>query len=123
MCFVWVLLMRPSFHLKLGILELPEFCPEQMLLNHHNTSKSVDFTCRDEAQAKMILLKERADKDLQQHNAEMKELVRILDHDRKLKEFMGIKGQERQEDAELTAWRKDKEQKDAVRKKETQENR
>jgi len=46
---------------------------------------------RDEAQAKMILLKERADKDLQQHNAEMKELVRILDHDRKLKEFMGIK--------------------------------
>ena len=71
----------------------------------------------------MILLKERADKDLQQHNAEMKELVRILDHDRKLKEFMGIKGQERQEDAELTAWRKAKEQKDAELKKETQENR
>lgn len=48
-------------------------------------------SCRDEAQSKMILLKERADKDLQQHNAEMKELVRVLDHDRKLKEFMGIK--------------------------------
>lgn len=78
---------------------------------------------RDEAQAKMILLKERADKDLQQHNAEMKELVRILDHDRKLKEFMGIKGQERQEDDQLKAWRQQKEQKEAATKKEMQEDR
>lgn len=53
----------------------------------------------------MILLKEKADKDLQQHNAEMKELVRVIDHDRKLKEFMGVKGQERQEDPQLVAWR------------------
>ncbi|XP_064642414.1 coiled-coil domain-containing protein 63-like [Lineus longissimus] len=63
------------------------------------------YDARDEAQAKMILLKEKADKDLQQHNAEMKELIRIIEHDRKLKEFMGIKGQERQEDPQLVAWR------------------
>ena len=56
----------------------------------------------------MIILKEKADKDVQQHNTEMKELVRIIDHDRKLKEFMGIKGQERQEDPQLVAWRQKK---------------
>ena len=56
----------------------------------------------------MILLKEKADKDQQQHNAEMKELLRIIDHDRMLREFMGIKGQERQEDPQLVAWRQRK---------------
>ena len=56
----------------------------------------------------MIILKEKSDKDVQQHNTEMKELVRIIDHDRKLKEFMGIKGQERQEDPQLVAWRQKK---------------
>ena len=56
----------------------------------------------------MILLKEKADKDLQQHNAEMKELVRIIDHDRKLREFMNTKGSERQEDPQLVAWRQRK---------------
>ena len=66
------------------------------------------FVSRDEAQTKMIILREKADKDMQQHNAEMKELVRIIDHDRKLKEFMGIKGQERQEDPQLVAWRQKK---------------
>jgi len=66
------------------------------------------LTFRDEAQAKIILLKEKADKDLQQHQAEMKELLRIIDHDRNLREFMGIKGQERQEDPQLVAWRQKK---------------
>ena len=56
----------------------------------------------------MMLLKEKADKDLQLHNAEMKELVRVIDHDRKLKEFMGIKGQERQEEPQLVVWRQKK---------------
>ena len=56
----------------------------------------------------MIILKEKADKDLQQHNAEMKELLRIIDHDRNLRGFMGIKGQERQEDPQLVAWRQRK---------------
>ena len=56
----------------------------------------------------MILLKEKADKDLQQHNAEMKELVRIIDHDRKLRDFMYMKGKEREEDKQLVKWRERK---------------
>ena len=56
----------------------------------------------------MVLLKEKADKDLQQHNAEMKELCRIIDHDRKLREFMNTKGKERQEDPQLVEWRQRK---------------
>ncbi|XP_013397891.1 coiled-coil domain-containing protein 63-like [Lingula anatina] len=80
------------------------------------------YDARDEAQAKMILLKEKADKDMQQHNAEMKELIRIIDHDRKLKEFMGIKGQERQEDPQLVAWRNKKESLENERKKGDQED-
>ena len=66
------------------------------------------YDAREEAQAKMILLKEKADKDLQQHNTEMKELVRIIDHDRKLREFMNMKSKERQEDPQLVAWRQRK---------------
>ena len=69
---------------------------------------------RDDAQQKMIILKEKADKDLQQHNAEMKELLRVIDHDRNLRDFMGIKGQERQEDPQLVAWRQRKGKKDFV---------
>lgn len=40
-------------------------------------------------------MKERAEKDLNQHTAEIKELQRVIDHDRRLKEFMGTKTQER----------------------------
>ncbi len=43
----------------------------------------------------MIALKEKSDKDLAQYNMELKELMRIIDHDRKLKEFMGIKSEDR----------------------------
>ncbi|KAK3594432.1 hypothetical protein CHS0354_000254 [Potamilus streckersoni] len=80
------------------------------------------YDARDDAQQKMIILKEKADKDLQQHNAEMKELLRIIDHDRNLREFMGIKGQERQEDPQLVAWRSRKEAQETDRKKESQED-
>ncbi|XP_050412096.1 coiled-coil domain-containing protein 63 [Patella vulgata] len=85
-------------------------------------SSTQAYDARDDAQAKMIILKEKADKDMQQHNAEMKELVRIIDHDRKLKEFMGIKGQERQEDPQLVAWRQRKEALEVEKKKESQED-
>jgi len=85
-------------------------------------SSTSAYDSRDDAQAKMIILKEKADKDVQQHNTEMKELVRIIDHDRKLKEFMGIKGQERQEDPQLVAWRQKKEAMEAEKKKESQED-
>lgn len=50
-------------------------------------------------------MKERADKDLSQHNAEMKELIRVIDHDRRLKQFMNMKISERLEDEQLTAWK------------------
>jgi len=53
----------------------------------------------------MASLKDRADKDVQQHNAEMKELIRIIDHDRRLREFMNAKSKERDEDQQLVAWR------------------
>ncbi|XP_074654306.1 outer dynein arm-docking complex subunit 1-like [Tubulanus polymorphus] len=79
------------------------------------------YDSRDEAQAKMMLLKEKADKDIQQHNAEMKELIRIIEHDKKLKEFMGVKGQERPEDPQLTA-HKQKKAREAEKKKESAED-
>ena len=56
----------------------------------------------------MIILKEKSDKDIQSHNAEMKELQRIIEHDRKLREFMMCKGKERQEDPQLVMWRQRK---------------
>lgn len=43
----------------------------------------------------MIALKERSDKDMAQQEIEMKELLRIIKHDDKLKEFMGIKAHDR----------------------------
>ena len=58
-------------------------------------TSSTAYDARDEAQSKMIALKEKADKDLLQYNMELKELIRIIDHDRKLKEFMRVKGEER----------------------------
>lgn len=54
----------------------------------HHRSESVN---RDEAQSKMQSVKERAEKEAQSHHAEMKELDRILEQDRRLKEFMNVK--------------------------------
>lgn len=45
----------------------------------------------------MLALKEKADKETAQYNTELKELARIIDHDRKLREFMSRKDQERTE--------------------------
>lgn len=44
-----------------------------------------------------MALKERNEKDLTQYNMEYKELMRIIDHDAKLKLFMNVKAQERSE--------------------------
>lgn len=55
------------------------------------------YEARDEAQSKMLALKEKADKELAQYNTELKELIRVIDHDRKLKEFMKRKDHERTE--------------------------
>ena len=45
----------------------------------------------------MMALKERSDKDMNQQEIEMKELKRFIQHDNKLKEFMGIKVADRAE--------------------------
>ena len=65
---------------------------------------------RDEAQNKMMALKERNDKDMAQHETEMKDLQRIIKHDNKLKEFMGIKVHDRADlkEEELAKKRKGK---------------
>ncbi|XP_046339053.2 coiled-coil domain-containing protein 63-like [Haliotis rufescens] len=52
---------------------------------------------RDEAYNKMLALKERSEKDTSQHEMEMRELQRIIEHDNKLKEFMMIKANDRGE--------------------------
>lgn len=72
-----------------------------------NSTQAYDH--REEAQAKMVLMRDKEDKDKVQLNTELKELIRVIDHDKKLKEFMKIKTQERQEDEELVSWRKKKE--------------
>lgn len=56
----------------------------------------------------MVLMRDKEEKDKQQLNTELKELIRVIDHDKKLKEFMKIKTQERQEDEELVTWRRKK---------------
>jgi hypothetical protein len=40
---------------------------------------------REEAQAKMVLMRDKEDKDKGQLNSELKELIRVIDHDKKLK--------------------------------------
>ncbi|KAL3856441.1 hypothetical protein ACJMK2_011199 [Sinanodonta woodiana] len=58
---------------------------------------TVLYIRRDEAQIKMLALKDRSDKDKALYGTEMKELQRIIHHDNKLKEFMSIKGNDRNE--------------------------
>ena len=45
----------------------------------------------------MMALKERSDKDVAQHEIDLKDLLRVIEHDDKLKEFMGIKANDRHE--------------------------
>jgi 3-methyladenine DNA glycosylase/8-oxoguanine DNA glycosylase len=49
------------------------------------------YEARDEAQAKVISLKEKSEKENQAYNQEIKELDRILAQDKKLKAFMAAK--------------------------------
>lgn len=76
---------------------------------------------REEAQAKMVLMRDKEDKDKMQLNSELKELIRVIDHDKKLKEFMKIKTQERHEDEELISWRRKKEQEAAEKRRKEKE--
>ncbi|XP_072522401.1 coiled-coil domain-containing protein 114 isoform X2 [Salminus brasiliensis] len=53
------------------------------------------YDARVEAQSKMTMMKDKAVKDLAQYNAEVKELERVIAHERRLKEFMITKCNER----------------------------
>ncbi|XDV51248.1 hypothetical protein PO909_020167 [Leuciscus waleckii] len=53
------------------------------------------YDVREEAQTKITMMKEKAIKDFAQYSAEMKELERVIAHERRLKEFMTIKSNER----------------------------
>ncbi|XP_078281491.1 coiled-coil domain-containing protein 114 [Rhinoraja longicauda] len=75
------------------------------------------YDARDEAQTKMLQLKEKAEKDLALHAVEMKELQRVIDHDKKLKEFMAIKAQERSGEDEALYGIYKKDQDNAARKR------
>ncbi|XP_044304025.1 outer dynein arm-docking complex subunit 1 isoform X1 [Varanus komodoensis] len=59
------------------------------------STSSAAYDARDEAHARLSQLRDKAEKDLHQHESEMKELDRILDNDRRMSEFIAIKLQER----------------------------
>ena len=59
------------------------------------------YEARNEAQAKITALKDKNEKEVAQYNIELKELTRVLEHDRKLKTFMGIKSQDRAKASKL----------------------
>ena len=55
----------------------------------------------------MSALMERSEKDQQQHDAEMKDLMRTISHDNKIKAFMNVKSSDRADyKAEETAKKK-----------------
>ncbi|KAM6451224.1 outer dynein arm-docking complex subunit 1 isoform 1-T2 [Liasis olivaceus] len=59
------------------------------------STSSAAYDARDEAHARLGQLRDKAEKDLKQHIAEMKELERFLENDRRVSEFINIKLQER----------------------------
>ncbi|CAJ1050518.1 coiled-coil domain-containing protein 114 [Xyrichtys novacula] len=59
------------------------------------TQSTAAYDARVEAQSKMTMMKEKAEKDLTQYNAEMKELERVIAHEFSLKEFMTTKCSEK----------------------------
>ncbi|XP_047438619.1 coiled-coil domain-containing protein 114 isoform X2 [Mugil cephalus] len=59
------------------------------------SNSTAAYDARLEAQSKMAMIREKAVKDLAQHNAEMKELERLMAHEFILKEFMSTKCSER----------------------------
>lgn len=87
-------------HQKLRFLELSR----QLKNEIYDMRKKMDvlaeeaaanFNTRDEAQHRMAALKERADRDLMIYNIEIKEVMRVIDHDLKLRAFMTTKAEDR----------------------------
>jgi len=74
------------------------------------------FNTRDEAHNRMQSLREKSERDISQYYAELKDLLRIIDHDKKLHEFMTTKSEERGELYEATVQgRREKKLRDHVK--------
>ena len=56
----------------------------------------------------MIIFIAKSEIDKSTSEADMKELERRISHDRKLRDFMKLKSQERQEDEDLVTYRRRK---------------
>ena len=63
-------------------------------------ASNATYEARDEAQAKIVALRERAEKEGAAYAQEIKELDRALEQDKRLKEFMAAKIAERTKDSE-----------------------
>ncbi|KAK1799628.1 hypothetical protein P4O66_006087, partial [Electrophorus voltai] len=59
------------------------------------STSTAAYDARLEAQSKMMMMKEKAVKDLAQYSSEVKELERVITHERHLREFMTTKSKER----------------------------
>ncbi|XP_041639528.1 coiled-coil domain-containing protein 114 [Cheilinus undulatus] len=81
------------------------------------TMSTAAYDARVEAQSKMTMMKEKAEKDLALYNAEMKELERVISHECSLKEFMTTKCSEKsgQDDGHETRHRQVSEMKEQRR--------
>ncbi|CAM4792915.1 unnamed protein product [Rotaria magnacalcarata] len=90
-------------------------CIERSVTSYEQRSfnfKINQILCKNfskDANAKAIMLQNKAEADRALSEAEMRELERQISHDRKLRDFMKLKSQERQEDEELLTYRKRKE--------------
>lgn len=74
---------------------------DRLAATKQKTSDIIDqatqaYDQRDEANSKTAALRERNSKESVAHMTELKDLLRTLDHDHKLKEFMSTKAHERQ---------------------------
>ncbi|XP_032236044.2 coiled-coil domain-containing protein 63 [Nematostella vectensis] len=56
---------------------------------------TAQFTSRDEAQHRMASLRERSERDVTMYNLAIKDVLRVIDHDNKLREFMSTKAEDR----------------------------
>uniref|UniRef100_A0A0R3TFQ6 Coiled-coil domain-containing protein 63 n=1 Tax=Rodentolepis nana TaxID=102285 RepID=A0A0R3TFQ6_RODNA len=79
------------------------------------------FFDREDAIQKIQALIERGDKEEKQHNTDMKELIRLIDHNRKLTDYIRAKVKERDEDPQLHAWRAKKAAEAESQQKQTEE--
>ncbi|CAF0993638.1 unnamed protein product [Adineta steineri] len=81
----------------------------------------ISYEQRKDANSKAIMLQNKAENDKAAAEAEMRELERQISHDRKLRDFMKLKSQERPEDEDLITYRKRKEAEAAEKRRKEKE--